>query len=539
MKFEAYFAAGILNFALVAVSLHGAEPNTLSPEETAKGWLLLFDGRSLEGWRASESASSFRVEDGAIVAEGARSHLYYTGPVAGGKFVDFEFSAEVKTSPGANSGVYFHTRWQEEGWPALGYEVQINNSDPPGNASPANASRTGSLWGVADLAQTVVPDEEWFTLGIRVKGRNIVTTINGESIVDYTEPMVMVRPEHLAGKALSSGTLALQAADPASRTLFRSIKVRTLVEETGVPVAGTPPGSGMAESSGSAVGSIVVGAGRSADGGLVNPGLSLPEGLETISADIELLDLARGEGVQVWVEQGGNKTEPIDAVIEGDGSGKLPFDLHVGDAAFPKGVYTLVVMVGDRKRFTRDFEIGGMVFQSITHEEYALQFDLASDWKEAVGEGEILLTPVDDHLHADQAWVNIRIFPRGPDGAESAIPNALGELMQRLPAVKVDQTRHMLIHGAGEEITDAEQIKEAGDAFDPRTIRMSTVVDIHFDAPAAGAKWRGVMIGIIPTSEGARFEYVFLLAARADLWNEFEPVFSRLLGARAGFDSGE
>lgn len=105
------------------------------------------------------------------------------------------------------------------------------------------------------------------------------------------------------------------------------------------------------------VGTIVVGAGRNPDGTLVNPGQPIATGSPTISADIELINHPLGERVQVWVERDGNRTEPIDATIEGAGSGVIPYDLQLNNAPFPEGKYTLVVMLAEAKRFTREFEI--------------------------------------------------------------------------------------------------------------------------------------------------------------------------------------
>ena len=80
-------------------------------------WISLFDGESLEGWTANESPDSWLIEDGAIVTAGVRSHLFYTGDVLEHNFKNFEFSVDVKTKPEANSGIYIHTKFQEEGWP--------------------------------------------------------------------------------------------------------------------------------------------------------------------------------------------------------------------------------------------------------------------------------------------------------------------------------------------------------------------------------------------------------------------------------------
>src|SRR6478609_8024912 len=69
-------------------------------------WIPLFDGKTLNGWKSSEHEGTFKVVDGQIVAHGERSHLFYTGPVQGADFRNFELALEIKTMPGANSGVY-------------------------------------------------------------------------------------------------------------------------------------------------------------------------------------------------------------------------------------------------------------------------------------------------------------------------------------------------------------------------------------------------------------------------------------------------
>ena len=45
------------------------------------GWVSLFDGKTLNGWKASDAPGTFSVKDGRIVVHGPRSHLFYDGPV--------------------------------------------------------------------------------------------------------------------------------------------------------------------------------------------------------------------------------------------------------------------------------------------------------------------------------------------------------------------------------------------------------------------------------------------------------------------------
>jgi hypothetical protein len=153
--------------------------------------------------------------------KGPRCHLFYTGPVGNHDFTHFELSVDVLTRPKANSGVYFHTEFQPEGWPAKGYEVQVNNShrDP---------KRTAGLYGIKDNFDPVAADDEWFTLHIRVEGRRIVTSVNGKVITDFTEPENWTPPANFAGRRLAHGTFALQGHDPESEVHYRNLKVRLL-----------------------------------------------------------------------------------------------------------------------------------------------------------------------------------------------------------------------------------------------------------------------------------------------------------------------
>ena len=195
--------------------------NVLTSSEKADGWQLLFDGKNLDSWRASDAPGSFSVQDGQIVAHGPRSHLYYVGPINGHDFKNFELKVDVMTFPQANSGVYFHTAWQPAGWPDKGFEVQIDNthSDP---------KRTAGLYDVKDNYETVAKDNTWFTLGVRVAGKHVVTSVDGKIIVDYTEPDDWQPPANRSGRRIASGTFALQEHDPGSEIHFRNIKVRVL-----------------------------------------------------------------------------------------------------------------------------------------------------------------------------------------------------------------------------------------------------------------------------------------------------------------------
>ena len=184
-------------------------------------WISLFDGKTLNGWKPSENQTTFSVENGSIKVAGTRCHLYYDGPVLSHDFKNFEFKATVMTKPGSNSGIYFHTRFQAEGFPDYGFEVQVNNSH-------SDWKRTAGLYDIKDTKEVYVKDDEWFTLYIMVQGKHVITKINDKVIIDYTEPENAKAPEDHPGRLISNGTFALQGHDPKSVVFFKDIMVKPL-----------------------------------------------------------------------------------------------------------------------------------------------------------------------------------------------------------------------------------------------------------------------------------------------------------------------
>ena len=186
-------------------------------------WISLFDGKSLKDWKVGTHAETFKVQDGMIVVNGETAHLFYDGDVQGHNFKNFEFKADVMTTPGSNSGIYFHTVYQDSSWPAKGYEVQVNNSH-------TDWRRTGSLYAIEDVKEVFVKDNEWFTEYIKVQGKRVIVKLNDKTLVDYTEPANVQRPADMAGRVISGGTFALQGHDPKSKVYFKNIMVKPLDE---------------------------------------------------------------------------------------------------------------------------------------------------------------------------------------------------------------------------------------------------------------------------------------------------------------------
>ena len=200
-----------------------AEAMEVPPLEEFEGeWVSLFDGSTFNGWKANENSGTFSIEDGMIKVDGPRSHLFYVGDVGNHDFKNFEFKADIMTKPGANSGMYFHTEYLDEGWPDKGYEVQVNNthSDP---------KKTGGLYAIADVIDnSPAGDDEWFTQHILVKDNWIQVRVNGEVTTNYEEPENILRPENMRRRKLSRGTFALQGHDPESVIYYKNIMVKII-----------------------------------------------------------------------------------------------------------------------------------------------------------------------------------------------------------------------------------------------------------------------------------------------------------------------
>lgn len=205
---------------LFVASVHAAEGDS--------DWISLFNGKDLDGWKPNENPETFTVKDGAIVAHGRRSHLFYVGAVNGGDFKNFELQADVMTEPNSNGGIYFHTEFQVEGWPEKGFEVQVNNTYN-------DKRRTGSLYGVEDVFQAPAQDGKWFHQHLIVNGNKVTIQIDGNTLVEWTQPEgfqgLNEKKEgqpYFPRRKLASGTFALQAHDAGSVVYYKNIRVKLL-----------------------------------------------------------------------------------------------------------------------------------------------------------------------------------------------------------------------------------------------------------------------------------------------------------------------
>ena len=194
-----------LRLACILAYAMATSPLTFAADYGDSGWKKIFDGKTLNGWKANENEGAWSVKDGAIVGDGDRSHLYYMSE----ECENCEFQAEVKLNKGGNSGMYFRVKF-ETAWPN-GYEAQVNNSHK-------DWRRTGSLYRLSDVKDQLVPDDTWWTQHIIADGNHIVVKVNGKTVVDYVDQ----------NNTYQKGYVALQQHNLGSVVQYRNVMMKKL-----------------------------------------------------------------------------------------------------------------------------------------------------------------------------------------------------------------------------------------------------------------------------------------------------------------------
>jgi hypothetical protein len=189
----------------------------ITAAESEEGFTSLFDGKTFTGWQtATEHTNTWKIEDGVLVTRGDRCHLFYVGDEK--PFKNFELKVDVMTEPHSNGGIYFHTKYQENGWPTDGFECQVN-------VSHSDWKKTGSVYNVVNLGNTPAKDGEWWTQDILVQDNKVTVKINDVIVLEYTEPAVAPLGKSVK---LGAGTFVLQAHDPKSVVRYKNIRVKRL-----------------------------------------------------------------------------------------------------------------------------------------------------------------------------------------------------------------------------------------------------------------------------------------------------------------------
>jgi len=202
----------IVVFLLTGLAAFGADKaNKTKTDE----WKVIFDGSTLDGWKANEHPESWSVKDGSIRGDGPASHLFYMGDVC----VNCEFKAEVRINHGGNSGMYFRTAFGP-GFPK-GYEAQVDNT----HQDPV---RTGSLYNFVKIFEQLIPDDTWWTQHVIVEGNHIQIFVNDKKTVDFIDEK----------NTYTDGYLALQQHNVGGVVEFKNLMMKPLAAPKS-PLVGT------------------------------------------------------------------------------------------------------------------------------------------------------------------------------------------------------------------------------------------------------------------------------------------------------------
>lgn len=224
-------------------SLIGVPSNTLSPREKKEGWQMLFDGKTMNGWRGAYMDSlpkkGWEVRDGMlIVRESGGGEASFGGDIVTiEQFSNFELKVDFKLTPGANSGIKYFVTEQLPKTPgsAIGLEYQIlDDAKHPDAKLGINGNRT--LASLYDLIRA--HDKKTYAIGrwnqarIVVRGTHVEHWLNGVQVLEYDRG----DKEFLSHKAQSKfkdrqgfgeaakGHILLQ--DHGNQVFFRNIKIR-------------------------------------------------------------------------------------------------------------------------------------------------------------------------------------------------------------------------------------------------------------------------------------------------------------------------
>jgi hypothetical protein len=179
--------------ALVVVALAAAPPaavdNELSAQEKADGWVLLFNGKTLDGWMTSSGTPSRTpVEDGCINPHKSGGYMM----VHKQKWGDFILSCDFKISKGCNSGIFIRTYSLE---PRPGKDVGFNGIEVAiDDTHGAGYHDTGALYDLVTPAREMrKATGEWNHVVITCRRNLIEVELNGEKVTrmdldEWTKP---------------------------------------------------------------------------------------------------------------------------------------------------------------------------------------------------------------------------------------------------------------------------------------------------------------------------------------------------------------
>jgi hypothetical protein len=159
---------------MLALALLAAGDNELTEQEKKDGWVLLFDGKTSEGWTNLKSAN---IEDGCINPFKSGNYVTY----AKEKYGNFVLACDFKVSKGCNSGIFIRTGEAKD--PVqTGIEIQVMDSAGKEKMSKHDCGAIYDL--VAPTKNPMKPAGEWNHIEITCDKSKIKVVLNGEAIAE-------------------------------------------------------------------------------------------------------------------------------------------------------------------------------------------------------------------------------------------------------------------------------------------------------------------------------------------------------------------
>lgn len=221
--------------------------NKLTIDETKKGWKLLWDGETTNGWRGAKletfPESGWKIENGELIvlASGGGESTAGGDIVTEDLYGDFELSVDFKVTPGGNSGIKYYVDSNINKGPgsSIGLEYQILDDDLHPDAKLGNheGSRTvSSLYDLiqADVNKPINPVGEWNTAYIISKNNHVEHWLNGTKVLEYERKSDDYRKLVSESKyvkwpnfgELDKGQVLLQ--DHGDLIYFKNVKIRPI-----------------------------------------------------------------------------------------------------------------------------------------------------------------------------------------------------------------------------------------------------------------------------------------------------------------------
>ena len=180
-------------------------PRPLTGDELNDGWISLFDGETLYGWRPNSDAN-WRVEKKTIIVDSGTPGLLVTTA----QFGDYVLKCDFRSARGTNSGIFLHTPFKATDPAKDCYELNIA---PPDNPFPTASIVKRSK------AEGNFESEDWQTFEATLDRANVKIAVNGKTVLEYVDPTPLLR-----------GHIGLQLNQ--GKVEFRNIKLKPLHPES-------------------------------------------------------------------------------------------------------------------------------------------------------------------------------------------------------------------------------------------------------------------------------------------------------------------